>query len=224
VIGIAKRRPWIDDMRALPGVRLSRDRRVTRLTDLTITVRLAAVLIASTAVIAGAAGIAKTGWGSVHAVSSRPPTAPVPVGNPGRADAGCPLRFDQATSTLPTACVFVGSYNPECGGDAAAVFASDGVALAVILHFGGERSSLALPGAVFTGKEAKLVGWQEDLDLQTAPSLGRVVLDSDGRSLRVEPTAPLRLGPCPITEYVGKFAGMIGGRAFEPRSGARDGR
>ena len=129
---------------------------------------------------------------------------------------GCPVRFDEAAGPLQPVCVFVGSYNRECGGEAAAMFSSDGVAVVVFLTLTPGAPSLILPGAVVSATEGKLVGWRGDLNLATDPSIGRVVLDDRGASLRITLLSPLHIGQCPVEQYVGYFAGLIDSKQLEP--------
>jgi len=132
----------------------------------------------------------------------------------GRAGAeGCPLRFDQLTTGLSQACMFVGRYNDTCGQKAVAIFAGDGVAMVVALAVGPDHPKLYLPAEVLSSTEGKLVRWRPDLELKTAASAGSVVLAPDGRSLRVAVPAQVQqataqAGGCAFAEYVGEFVGM----------------
>jgi hypothetical protein len=123
---------------------------------------------------------------------------------------GCPLRFDQATTGLPEACLFVGHYNQECGQEAAAMFAGDGTALVVGVSVNPGAPTLFLPAEVLSGTEGKLVKWRQDLQLRTAPGAGQVVLENAGQQLRITmPGAFLQASGCAFAEYVGHFAGMV---------------
>ncbi|MDX2169462.1 MAG: hypothetical protein SF182_20505 [Deltaproteobacteria bacterium] len=127
---------------------------------------------------------------------------------PARAD-GCPRRFDDRTTGLPTACVFVGRYNPSCGGEAIALFAGDGTAMVVSLAAASAASPLFMPAQVLSATEGKLVLWNDQLDLAAAESAGQVRLEQDGSRLRVAIAGgALYAGDCRFEEFVGRFAGM----------------
>jgi hypothetical protein len=122
---------------------------------------------------------------------------------------GCPLRFDQMTTGLPQACLFVGRYNQECGQDAVAMFAGDGTALVVGVSVGPAMPTLFLPAKVLSGTEGKLVAWRQDLELRTASGAGQVALENGGRQLRILPGSVLQTSGCAFAEFVGQFAGMV---------------
>jgi hypothetical protein len=122
---------------------------------------------------------------------------------------GCPLRFDQMTTGLPKACLFVGRYNQECGHEAMAMFAGDGTALVVGVSVGPATPTLFLPAQVLSPTEGKLVAWKQDLELRTASGAGQVVLENGGRQLRILPQGVLETSGCSFAEYVGQFVGMV---------------
>lgn len=135
-----------------------------------------------------------------HAQETAPPAPGV----------GCERRFDQSTTGLPTACLFIGRYNAACGKEAVAIFAGDGTALVVGLAVSPKTPTLFVPAHVLSPTEGKLVRWRDDLELRTAPSAGTVTLDGDGRRLRVKLADPaLQVGECRFDEFVGDFAGMV---------------
>ncbi len=122
----------------------------------------------------------------------------------------CERRFDQSTTGLPTACLFIGHYNAACGKEAVAIFAGDGTALVVGLAISPKTPTLFVPAHVLSPTEGKLVRWRDDLELRTAPSVGKVTLDGGGRQLRVKIADPaLQVGDCRFDEFVGDFAGMV---------------
>ena len=124
--------------------------------------------------------------------------------------AGCERRFDQSTTGLPTACLFIGHYNAACGKEAVAIFAGDGTALVVGLAISPKTPTLFVPARVESATEGKLVRWRDDLELRSAPSVGKVTLDGDGRQLRVKLADPaLQVGECHFDEFVGDFVGMV---------------
>jgi hypothetical protein len=128
---------------------------------------------------------------------------------PALAGGACPRRFDAHTTGLPTACVFVGRYNAQCGGEAMALFAGDGTALVVSLAAPEAASPLFLPAQVVSATEGKLVLWHEQLDLARAQSAGKVRLENDGTRLRIAVSGgELYAGDCRFEEFVGRFAGM----------------
>lgn len=125
-----------------------------------------------------------------------------------RADV-CPRRFDELTIGLPEACVFVGAYNPRCGGAAVALFAGDGNALVVSLAFPPATPATFFAGRVLSATEGTLLAWRGDRPLALAPRLGQVRLEDHGARLTVRFDADAgRIGRCPLREYVGHFVGM----------------
>jgi len=123
--------------------------------------------------------------------------------------ATCERRFDQSTTGLPTACVFIGHYNTACGKEAVAIFAGDGTALVVGLAISPKTPTLFVPAHVLSPTQGKLVRWRDDLELRTAPSAGSVTLDGDGRQLRVKLADPaVQVGDCHFDEFVGDYVGM----------------
>lgn len=131
------------------------------------------------------------------------------VATPVLAEDLCPRRFDTHTTGLPSACVFVGRYNPHCGGEAMALFAGDGTALVVSLAAPEAGSPLFLPAQVVSATEGKLVLWHGQLDLEKAASAGKVRLEGDGARLRIAISGgDLYAGECRFEEFVGRFAGM----------------
>ena len=132
----------------------------------------------------------------------------------------CPRRFDQHTTDLPSACVFVGRYNATCGGEAMALFAGDGAALVVSLSAAPGGEPLFIPARVLSATDGKLVPWNDDLEHGTTPAAGTVRLEADGRRLRLRiADGELLAGGCPFEEFVGHFAGMLhAGEAGAPRA------
>jgi hypothetical protein len=121
----------------------------------------------------------------------------------------CSRRFDQLTTGLPDACVFVGTYNVDCGGEAVALFAGDGSALVVSLSPSATAPPLFIAAQALSATEGKVVLWRPDLQLEAAPPVGSVRLEDDGRRLvlRLQPGL-MTAGGCPLREFVGRFAGM----------------
>lgn len=127
---------------------------------------------------------------------------------PARGDE-CPRRFDEATTGLPSACVFVGRYNPHCGEEAVAVFAGDGTALVVSLSASSTSAPLFIAADVLSATEGKLVFWHPDLQLRDEQSAGSVRLEDGGQQLRLRVAGgELSAAGCPFEEFVGRFAGM----------------
>jgi hypothetical protein len=124
--------------------------------------------------------------------------------------AGCPRRFDQMTTGLPTACLFVGRFSDHCGGDAVALFAGDGTALVVSLALGAPAPPLFIPAHVVSPTEGKLVRWRSDLDLNRDPGSGSVSLAADGETLHITlADTTVMAGDCRFDGFVGHFAGMV---------------
>lgn len=123
---------------------------------------------------------------------------------------GCPLRFDAATVGLPSTCLFMGRYNPDCGGEAVAVFAGDGESVVVGLTVGVGKPVIYLPGRVESGTHGTVVRWSPNLRLRDAEGAGRLTLEGDGSTLRVHlDGSPLQVGACPLREFVGRFVTMV---------------
>ena len=129
------------------------------------------------------------------------------AGSPVRADE-CPRRFDQLTTGLPDACVFVGRYS-SCGDEAVALFAGDGTALVVSLSSPATAAPLFIPAQALSATEGKVVLWKPDLELKQAPAVGSVSLEDNGRRLvvRLKSALPTASG-CAVQEFIGQFAGM----------------
>ena len=124
--------------------------------------------------------------------------------------ADCPLRFDSHTVGLPRTCLFVGRYNPSCGGAMTAVFAGDGEVLVIGLAAKPNEPVLYIPARALTGTEGKMVRWRPDLDTRADGSVGSVELSEDGRTLRLRPNSTdLKIGDCRFDEYVGHFVEMV---------------
>ena len=135
-------------------------------------------------------------------LSLLPWSAPVVAGE-------CARRFDQQTTGLPDACVFVGRYNTDCGDEAVALFAGDGTALVVSLSASGTSAPLFLPAQALSATEGKVVVWRSDLQFDTAPAVGSVHLEDNGGRLVVKlKPGMVSAGGCPLNEFVGRFAGM----------------
>lgn len=121
----------------------------------------------------------------------------------------CPLRFDRHTTGLPRTCLFVGRYNPGCGGNAFAVFAGDGAILVVGIATTPGKPIIYLPAAVESAQRGIVVRWADT----TAPdpeALGEVSLEDGGRTLRLRGAPGLfRVDDCPFAEYVGRFVEMV---------------
>ena len=123
----------------------------------------------------------------------------------------CPRRFDQQTTGLPTACVFVGTFNAHCGGNAMVLFAGDGTALVLSIAAPLAAAPLFLPAQVLSATEGKLVSWHRNLQLAAARSAGTVRLEDGGARLRIQVAGgDLIAGDCRFEEYVGRFVGMAG--------------
>lgn len=123
---------------------------------------------------------------------------------------GCPSRFDQFTTGLPEACVFVGRASSDCADDTVALFAGDGSALVVSLSSPANAAPFFIPAQTLSATEGKLVLWKPDLELARAPSVGSVRLEQDGRRLVVRLDRPLTSNRgCTVREFVGTFAGMV---------------
>jgi len=136
---------------------------------------------------------------------------------------GCPRRFDQMTTGLPTACLFVGRFNANCGGDAVALFAGDGTALVVSLSLGPPAPPLFIPAHVVSPTEGMLVRWRNDLDLGRDLTNGSVSLAADGASLRIKlADAALAAGNCRFDAFVGRFVGMVSAGAGVRSAAAQD--
>jgi hypothetical protein len=128
----------------------------------------------------------------------------------GAAGSGCPLRFDQLTTGLPQACLFVGRYNQDCGQEAVAMFAGDGTALVVGISVSSASPTLFLPAHVLSATEGNLVRWRQDLELRTAATAGHVALEHDGQQLSITmPVSFAQASGCPFAQYVGQFVGMV---------------
>jgi hypothetical protein len=124
--------------------------------------------------------------------------------------AQCPRRFDEQTTGLPSACMFVGRFAAGCGGDAVALFAGDGSAMVVSLSTPSAKGPLFLPAHVTSATEGKLVSWRGDLELATADAVGSVRLADDGQRLIVRiDGATVSADGCQMQEFVGHFAGMV---------------
>jgi hypothetical protein len=122
----------------------------------------------------------------------------------------CPLRFDVRTVGLPQTCLFVGRYNPTCGGALTAVFAGDGQVLVIGMAATPDKPILYLPARPLNATRGEMVRWQPDLDMKGAGSVGTVRLEDDGRTLRLRlDGAGVTLGDCPFAEYVGHFVDMV---------------
>lgn len=122
----------------------------------------------------------------------------------------CPLRFDAVTAGLPTACLFLGRYDPECGGQTVAVFAGDGKAIVVGLSMGEAQPVVYLPGRVESATEGTVVRWRPDLELREAEGAGVLTLEGEGGLLRLRLSGgALRVGSCTLREFVGDFAAMV---------------
>lgn len=121
----------------------------------------------------------------------------------------CARRFDQLTTGLPDACVFIGRVAGACGDEAVALFAGDGDALVVSLATPAAAVPFFLPAQALSATEGKLVLWRPDLDLARAASVGVVRLEGGGRRLVVRFTRPVPTpSGCPLSEFTGEFAGM----------------
>ncbi len=134
------------------------------------------------------------------------------------AQSECPRRFDQQTTGMPSACVFVGRYNPTCGGEAFALFAGDGRALVVSLSASAAAAPLFMPAHVLSATEGKLVMWRSDIELDQAPNAGSVRLEDGGQHRRVRvASGKLLAAGCPFAAFVGRFVGMAvaGARSVE---------
>jgi hypothetical protein len=120
----------------------------------------------------------------------------------------CPRRFDQLTTGLPDACVFVGRY-AGCGDEAVALFAGDGTALVVSLSSPATAAPLFIPAQALSATEGKVVLWTPDLELKRAAAVGSVRLEDGGRRLvlRLKNALPTA-GGCTVQEFVGQYAGM----------------
>ena len=137
--------------------------------------------------------------------------------------AQCGRRFDQLTTGLPDACVFVGSYDANCGREAVALFAGDGSALVVSLSPSPTSPPLFIAAQTLSPTEAKLVLWRPDLKLDQAPSVGSLRLEDNGSRLVLQLQPGLMsAGNCPLQEFVGRFAGMAAAAGEPPaRAGAQ---
>jgi hypothetical protein len=133
----------------------------------------------------------------------------------------CSRRFDQLTTGLPDACVFVGSYNAKCGDEAVALFAGDGNALVVSLSPSATSPPLFIAAQTLSATEGKVVLWRPDLEFDQASPVGSVHLEDNGRRLvlRLQPGL-MSAGGCPLQEFVGQFAGMAAA-GDEPPGGPR---
>ena len=132
------------------------------------------------------------------------------LASPAAAGGGCPLRFDAVTVGMPRTCLFVGRYNPDCGGEAVAVFAGDGKSVVVGLTLAEAKPVVYLPGRVESGTEGTVVRWRPDLQLREAEGAGRLTLERDGETLRVRLIGQaLQVGACPLREFVGRFVTMV---------------
>ncbi|MEO8603516.1 MAG: hypothetical protein ABI629_13145 [bacterium] len=121
----------------------------------------------------------------------------------------CPLRFDELTTGLPSACLFVGEFDSDCGGPAMAVFAGDGDAMVVSLVAPSTGQPVFIPAHVISATDGKLVRWQPDLQLAAAPSVGTVRLEGGGEQLRLRLSAGgVVAGTCTVREFVGRYVGM----------------
>jgi hypothetical protein len=132
----------------------------------------------------------------------------------------CARRFDQLTTGLPDACMFVGRYNPTCGSEAVALFAGDGTALVVSLSPCATAPPLFIAARALSATSGKLVLWRGDLQLDDAPSVGSVHLEDNGRRLVIRLNSGMvSAGGCPVQEFVGRFAGMAtAGAGASPRA------
>jgi hypothetical protein len=103
------------------------------------------------------------------------------VASPVRAEPlphpGCPLRFDGESVGWSSTCLFVGRYNDSCGGNAVAVFASDGHAMVVGVAVSETSPVVYLPGEVRSSTHGKIVRWHPDLEIAKAAEEGTAVLE-----------------------------------------------
>jgi hypothetical protein len=122
----------------------------------------------------------------------------------------CQLRFDANTVGLPATCLFVGRFNPRCGGQASAVFAGDGRSIVVGLAFSREGAMTFVGGEVTSPTTATITTWWRHPDLaDPAPMSGALALDANGAALRLTPRLPaFGFEGCPVVDYVGRFAEM----------------
>jgi hypothetical protein len=139
-----------------------------------------------------------------------------------RTPADCPLRFDSHTIGLSETCLFVGRFNPTCGGALTAVFAGDGEVLVVGIATGADSPILYLPARALSGTQGTMVRWQRDLTMEAANPVGTVQLENDGETLRLRLNGPaVTIGTCRFEEYVGHFVDMVDA-APEPVNASAD--
>ena len=122
--------------------------------------------------------------------------------------AGCPMTFTQASGD--TDCIFVGRWNPLCGGsDLEALFFSDGTDVVVSLF----DPDIDLFAEVVDEGVATLFAWQliDEPDEEPVALDGEVLLSDPPRvALTVSPVEPpFNIDDCDFERYEGRFAEVV---------------